>query len=80
MEARPLDWIFPNDHINYASDVVIEGWKESTKNMDFDRRLCLRTLANMNPKCYGCKACSTPEDIKFMTKRDLESKTTYAGC
>lgn len=73
VEARPKDWIFPNDHINYTTDEVKRMWWERTEKMDFDTRLCLHTLANPNPKCHGCKMCE-PEHIKNMIKRDFNDK------
>lgn len=75
--ARPLDWIFPNDHIFYATDEVIQSWKDRTANMNFDTKLCLKTLANPNPKCHGCKMCYGEEgQVKFMTKRDMTDSAT----
>lgn len=75
--ARPMDWVFPNDHIIYATDEVIESWKERTQNMNFDTKLCLKTLANPNPKCHGCKLCfDEPGQVKFMTSRDMTDTAT----
>lgn len=72
---RPLDYIFPNDHIIYATDEVIQMWKDRTERMNFDTRLCLNTLANPDPKCYGCKMCK-PEHIPKMVKRDFDNEHT----
>ena len=73
IEARPQDWIFPNDHIIYASDEVKQMWWDRTEKMDFDTRLCLNTLANPNPKCHGCKMCE-PKHIPKMVKRDFNDQ------
>nr|DAY17825.1 MAG TPA: hypothetical protein [Caudoviricetes sp.] len=75
-KERPLDWIFPNDHINYASDKMISMWKERHKSLNFETPMCLKTLAHMKPKCGSCEICKTPQDLKAMLKRPMEDHTT----
>ena len=74
-EARPKDWIFPSDHIFYATQQVKDEWWRRTEAMNFDTRLCLKTLANPNPKCHGCKMCD-PKHIPYMLKRPLDEKVS----
>ena len=69
--ARPFNNIFPNDHIIYATENTVNQWIESTKKMNFNTSLCLKTPANTEPKCHGCKACETKEDILSMTSREI---------
>ena len=71
-QGRPKDWIFPNDHINYATQIVKDRWWERTEKMNFDTKLCLKTLANLESKCHGCKMCE-PKHIINMTKRQLDT-------
>lgn len=70
-KARPEDWIFPNDHIRYATPALKKMWWERYQKMNFDTPLCLRTLANMNAKCHRCGICETPQEIKSMVGRDF---------
>lgn len=73
---RPKDWIFPNDHIKYAEDKLLEMWYERHLKKDFDTPLCLKTPAQEHPKCYNCGACKTPEEKKRMVARELNDKYT----
>ena len=73
---RPFDNIFPNDHIIYATEETIQRWKDCTKKMDFNTQLCLKTPANLNPKCHGCKACHSKEDVLSMTSRKIDDNKT----
>ena len=73
---RPFDNIFPNDHIIYATDNTINHWIECTKKMNFNTSLCLKTPANVEPKCHNCKACDTKEDILSMVNRDISNNHT----
>lgn len=75
-KARPLDWIFPNDHIEYASEQLIQQWRDRTEQMNFDTALCLKTPASQHPKCSGCGMCKTPEEIKKMVGRNLYDEHT----
>lgn len=73
-EERPIDWIFPNDHIIYATDKVIEMWKERFQKMDFSVPLCLRTPAALKPTCYNCDACNTTEQKLEMVRREISDE------
>lgn len=76
VESRPEDWIFPNDHINYATPELKKAWWNRTQNLDYEAPLCLHTLAQLSPKCAGCKTCD-PSHIKDMLHRDMKDRHTY---
>lgn len=76
LNERPLDWIFPGDHIKFCSDELIEDWKKRHIEQNFRKPLCLRTPAKNDPKCYGCKACHNGEEIKCMIHRDVSDVNT----
>lgn len=76
IKERPLDWIFPNDHINYATPQMIKKWKERFEKKDFETPMCLKTLAHMKPKCGSCGVCKTPEDLKQMLRRVVKDDMT----
>lgn len=76
---RPLDYVFSSDVIELTEPKLFEEWKENHKKQDFQKQICLKTPANLNPKCYGCGACPNGERIKWTTTRPLESKTHMEG-
>ena len=76
LNERPLDWIFPGDHIQFCDDSLIEEWKRRHIEQNFHEDLCLKTLANRTPKCHNCKACYNGEEIKCMVKRDISDYNT----
>ena len=76
IKERPLDWIFPNDHIKYAEPELIQQWKDRHVAQNFDVPLCLHTLAQTKPKCHKCGLCKTPEEVKMMVKRDFNDENT----
>lgn len=83
-KARPKDWIFPNDHVDSIPQELKDMWWERTEawmngnNSAFDTKLCLKTPANLeNVKCYGCKMCESPQEIKEMVKREIYDEHSY---
>lgn len=75
---RPLDFIFPSDIIQVTEPKLLEEWKEQHKKQDFKKQICLKTPANLHPKCYNCGGCKTPKDIKWTTTRPIESEAHIA--
>jgi len=74
---RPFDAIFSSDIIAVSSPETIEVWKQQHKAQDFRTPLCLRTSANLNPKCRSeCGFCKTAEQKKKRIARNIESKAT----
>lgn len=74
--ARPKDWIFPNDYMQAVTDRVKKMWWERTQKMDFSANLCLKTLANEDATCLGCQTCDA-KHIKYMTTRKIYDESTY---
>lgn len=73
---RPLDYVFSADLIEFTTPANIELWKEQHKKRDFSSPLCLKTPANLSPKCRDCGMCPTPETKKQHLTRAIQSKKT----
>ena len=74
--ARPEDWIFPNDYLDAVTPRVKKIWWMRTKRMNFEANLCLKTLANEDATCIGCQTCD-PTHIKYMTTRKIYDENTF---
>jgi len=74
---RPFDTIFSSDIIGVNTPDTIERWKEQHKAQDFRTPLCLKTSANVNPKCRPeCGFCQTAEQKKQRVARKIESENS----
>ncbi len=74
---RPLEEPLDSDTIQFTTEKHLDNWKEMHKEKDFRQPICLKTAANLNPECGSCGYCSSKEEVKEITDRELGSRKSY---
>ena len=62
--------MFWSDAIQFVPEQRLKLWREQTKALDWDHRMCLHTRSSHEAKCFGCGMCP-PGENKKVINRDL---------